>query len=96
MPRPRASHAAFLKGNQCENCHGPGSAHAANPDDPAIRKTIARSAEDFKKGYRCLTCHDEDNTPHGFDFGLMWGKVMHSKMDDYKDPKVHVGVKGPR
>lgn len=24
---------AFLKGNQCENCHGPGSAHAANPLD---------------------------------------------------------------
>ena len=27
---------AFLKGNQCENCHGPGSAHAAQPTNKAF------------------------------------------------------------
>lgn len=83
----------FLKGNQCENCHGPGSEHAASPDDKAILKTIARSADDFQKNHRCIACHDEDNAPHGFDFPSMWGQVMHKGLDDYKDPKVHEGVK---
>ena len=87
-----------LKGNQCENCHGPGSAHAAAPDDVAIRKVISRSvAKDKDKILdRCLNCHDEDNAPHGFDFLGMWAKVMHSKLDDYKDPKVHKGVELPK
>lgn len=81
-----------LKGNQCENCHGPGSRHAAAPDDKAILASIARSADDFDKNHRCVECHDEDNAPHGFDFKTMWPKVMHSKMDTYDDPKVHQGL----
>lgn len=89
-----ASETPNLKGNQCENCHGPGSLHAASPDDLAIRKTMHRSAADFEKNHLvCLDCHDEDNSPHGFDFKVMWGQVMHNKMDDYKDPKVHQGIK---
>jgi len=83
---------AFLKGNQCENCHGPGSSHAADPDNKAITKTVARSAADWDKNHRCIECHDEDNSPH-FDFGKYWSQVVHSKLDDYKDPKTHVGVK---
>ncbi|MDB5353018.1 MAG: 5-nucleotidase/2,3-cyclic phosphodiesterase-like hydrolase [Planctomycetota bacterium] len=87
----------FLKGNQCENCHGPGSAHAASPDDPAIRKSIARTAEEFRKSDTgCINCHDEDNSPHGFDFPVMWSKIMHRGLDDMKDPKVHQGVKVAR
>ncbi len=82
-----------LKGNQCENCHGPGSRHAAYPDDKEIRKTIARSAEEFQKQHRCLKCHDEENAPHGFDFPKMWSQIMHSKLDSYDDPKVHQGIK---
>lgn len=84
---------AHLKGNQCENCHGPGSKHAEAPDDMTIRATMARSADDFNKNLRCVACHDEDNAPHGFDFNTMWPKVMHSKMDTYTDPKVHQGIK---
>ncbi len=30
----------FLKGNQCENCHGPGSLHNADPDNMAYRKPM--------------------------------------------------------
>ncbi len=83
-----------LRGNQCENCHGPGSAHAAAPDDVDIRKSIARSAERFQKGDGCTGCHDMDNSPH-FDFPTMWGKVMHKAMDTYKDPRVHQGITKP-
>ena len=28
----------YLAGNQCENCHGPGSHHAADPDDAEFKK----------------------------------------------------------
>jgi hypothetical protein len=70
-----------LKGNQCENCHGPGSAHAAAPDDMGLRQSVARSSADFKKEIRCIKCHDEDNAPHGFDFDSMWAKIMHNKLD---------------
>jgi len=30
----------YLKGNQCENCHGPASKHVANPVDPEVRKSF--------------------------------------------------------
>ena len=91
-----AEQTGFLKGNQCENCHGPASKHIEAPDDLAIRKSIARSAEEFNKELRCIACHDEDNAPHGFDFATMWPKIMHSKIDVYTDPKVHQGVKASR
>jgi hypothetical protein len=84
----------YLKGNQCENCHGPGSRHSNEPDNADYRKAVARSIEDFTKNYRCLLCHDEDNSPH-FDMTVWWGKIAHQKLDDYGDPKVHKGVDGP-
>jgi Cytochrome c554 and c-prime len=80
---------AYLKGNQCENCHGPGSAHAADPDNRDYRKAIARSADEIR--HRCLDCHDEDNSPH-FDFPVFWGKIAHKKLDVFIDPKVHQGI----
>ncbi len=84
-----------LKGNQCENCHGPGSKHAAEPDNEAYRKAIARSSEDFDRNHRCIQCHDEDNDPN-FDFGTYWPKIMHQKLDSYDDPKVHQGIEPPK
>jgi hypothetical protein len=80
-----------LKGNQCENCHGPGSKHAREPDSAEYRKAIARLAADFDKSHRCIQCHDEDNDPN-FNFGIYWPQIMHSKLDTYDDPKVHQGV----
>lgn len=35
-----ATKSANLLGNQCENCHGPGSAHAAAPNNRALYKTL--------------------------------------------------------
>jgi 2',3'-cyclic-nucleotide 2'-phosphodiesterase (5'-nucleotidase family) len=52
---------------QCEECHGPGLAHASNPS----------------KGYGfvatpvgCMRCHKEPNDPD-FDFAVYWPKIKH-------------------
>jgi 2',3'-cyclic-nucleotide 2'-phosphodiesterase (5'-nucleotidase family) len=52
---------------QCEECHGPGRDHAANPG----------------KGYGfmstpvgCVKCHKEPNDPN-FDFAVYWPKIKH-------------------
>ncbi len=79
---------AFLKGNQCENCHGPGSSHASAPDNLEFRGAIKLTADRAEKTRLCLRCHDEDNSPH-FDFTKYWGKVVHNKLDTYTDPSVH-------
>ena len=81
----------YLAGNQCENCHGPGSVHAAKPDDAAIRKTIALTAEQADKNLLCIQCHDEENSPH-FEFSKYWGQIAHKGVDVYNDPAVHRGI----
>lgn len=81
----------FLKGNQCENCHGPASRHAAAPDDPALRSALRLTAEQADRDRLCLRCHDEDNSPE-FEFTKYWGQVIHSDLDSYDDPKVHAGL----
>ncbi|HSB08233.1 MAG TPA: multiheme c-type cytochrome [Blastocatellia bacterium] len=52
---------------QCEECHGPGRAHASNPS----------------KGYGfvqtpvgCMRCHKEPNDPD-FNFAVYWPKIKH-------------------
>ena len=84
-----------LKGNQCENCHGPGSKHSEKPDDATFRKAIARKAEEFDKGLRCVACHSEDDSPK-FNFAQYYPKIMHKGLDRYDDPKVHQGISAPR
>ncbi len=81
-----------LAGNQCENCHGPGSKHAAEPDNVEFKKLIAVTVEQADKTRLCLHCHDQDNSPH-FDFEEYWNKIEHNDKDQYTDPKVHVGIK---
>lgn len=81
----------FLKGNQCENCHGPGSRHASDPDNLDFRGAMKLTAEQADKTRLCLRCHDEDNSPH-FDFAKYWGQVIHKSLDTYTDPKVHKGL----
>src|SRR6185437_12765976 len=52
-----------LKGNQCENCHGPASEHVAHPDDPAALKALHLEVARVEATRFCIRCHDEDNSP---------------------------------
>ncbi len=85
----------FLKGNQCENCHGPGSKHNAEPDNIAFRAPMVRTAESADKGGFCISCHNDDNGPH-FKFQPYYAQIFHKGLDTYEDPKVHQGQPQPR
>ena len=55
-PHGRAGFAA-LSAHGCETCHGPGSAHAEDPDNVELRPrlTALTAAE---QSQTCLTCHE--------------------------------------
>ena len=79
----------LLKGNQCENCHGPGSLHAADPDNLEFRKPPMKMSADWAKSTAfCTKCHDADNSPH-FNFDPYYAQIFHKGYDSYDDPKVH-------
>ena len=80
-----------LRGNQCENCHGPASRHIAEPDNLEFRNLLRITADQADKSRTCIRCHDEDNSPK-FDFTTYWSQVVHNDMDTYNDPKVHQGI----
>ncbi len=80
-----------LMGNQCENCHGPGSKHAEDPDNREIRKLATITAEQADKNLLCYRCHDEDNS-RSFEFAKYWKKIAHKGLDTYNDPKVRQGI----
>ena len=79
-----------LAGNQCENCHGAGSAHSelewafAKGADMTEAQQEARRSMHLDKEWAsknlCVRCHDGDNSPH-FDFETYWPKVAHSGRD---------------
>ncbi len=50
----------------CENCHGPSSAHVADP-----RKRTPYLAKE-----QCVRCHDHENSPE-FKWDTYWAKVLH-------------------
>ncbi len=80
----------FLKGNQCENCHGPASHHVTEPDDIDARKALRLSVKTAERDV-CMRCHDEDNSPK-FNFATYWGQIDHTGIDHYNTGKVHEGL----
>lgn len=81
-----------LRGNQCENCHGPASKHVESPDNLEFRTSLALTPEKAERNRLCISCHDEDNSPK-FDFATYMTMIYHKGLDDYSDPKVHQGIK---
>lgn len=78
-----------LLGQQCENCHGPGSQHVEREESGAsldelmaARQFVRRTLDDAKKT-TCVECHDPDNspkfTPERFD--EFWEQVKHPFKD---------------
>lgn len=67
----------LLAGNQCENCHGPGSRHVeyieADNREAAINEVKVTLLQTEQT---CIRCHDGDNSP-GFKFEEYWKKVEH-------------------
>lgn len=71
----------ILAGNQCENCHGPGSKHIqmVENDEPNPAESVLISKTEAEK-HMCGRCHDPDNSPK-FDFEPYWKKVEHVGLD---------------
>lgn len=73
---------SLLAGNQCENCHGPGSRHVelidAGNTEAAI-KEVQVTLETARESM-CVKCHDVDNSPK-FDFDKYWKDVEHYGKD---------------
>lgn len=81
----------YLKAQQCENCHGPGSAHVSDPENAEYRKQVAITADFADRSGVCIRCHDADNDPH-YDFKLRWAAIAHKGLDTYASPRVRKGL----
>ncbi|MBX3200116.1 MAG: hypothetical protein KF894_18420 [Labilithrix sp.] len=62
------THVSDLKDVQCEVCHGPGSLHAAKPDD--VRIPVAKPTPDS-----CIACHHPPHV-HTFDANAKMSDVL--------------------
>ena len=85
----------LLIGQQCENCHGPGSKHTSleeglvaksaditMEDVMASRKDVKRTLEQARNKL-CIQCHDPDNSPKFTPdaFNDYWDRVKHPWKD---------------
>ncbi|WP_298868788.1 multiheme c-type cytochrome [uncultured Gimesia sp.] len=71
-----------LLGQQCENCHGPGSKHIELVDMDKLEeaKKVMRVTLAEAKKNTCYQCHDLDNSPK-FEFDSYWKKIEHPWRD---------------
>lgn len=63
---------------QCENCHGAGKAHAADPANAKPVRTAQAIAEHGSPEAVCRTCHHGSHSP-SFAFPTYWPKITHGK-----------------
>ena len=82
---------SHLKGNGCENCHGPGEKHSqAERENSGVEEAqrdllrVAMRLPLEKAKDRCLECHDLDNSPDFHKDGAFedyWAEVAHEGLD---------------
>jgi len=82
---------AHLLGNGCENCHGPGAAHAAaeNGDIEATKEQLRQLRAQLRlplaaAEQKCMECHDLDNSPDFHvpgAFEKYWKRIEHKGVD---------------
>jgi hypothetical protein len=79
---------AHLHGNGCENCHGPGSRHAAaqlgdidvtDQELKALQRAMRVTKQEAEKNL-CVQCHDIDNSP-AYHWEEYWPQVEHIGKD---------------
>ncbi|MFN7845496.1 MAG: multiheme c-type cytochrome [Pirellula sp.] len=80
-----------LTGSGCENCHGPGKAHAEaeSGDVEATAEMISKLRDDMKLPLdkaeeKCMECHDLDNSPDFHKDGAFqayWQRIKHYGKD---------------
>jgi hypothetical protein len=95
LPRELAADAGgphrydLLQGQQCENCHGPGSGHVEvmsqwKADQKSVSQSdfLAAAARMKLKADEslCIRCHDYENSPD-FKFSEYWPKIAHPGKD---------------
>lgn len=80
-----------MTGSGCENCHGPGAAHAAaertdsglsEDEIVALRESVRLDLADARE--KCMECHDLDNSPDFHQPGAFdeyWAEVEHYGVD---------------
>jgi hypothetical protein len=66
-----------LRGNGCENCHGPASLHVASPKESKYYLPLRLRAGQVEYDI-CRKCHDGDNDPH-FNWDVYWPKIRHGR-----------------
>ena len=79
---PQKNLQSLLAGNQCENCHGPGSRHIELIEEGEVQaalKEVKVTQKQAREGM-CTSCHDPDNSPH-FDFDKYWKDIAHPGRD---------------
>ena len=81
----------YLKGNQCENCHGPASKHVEDPTNRDFLAAMHRTADAADKGGLCAKCHDLENSKD-FTFAAYYPRIAHKGLDTFNDPKVRKGM----
>lgn len=77
----------LLANVQCENCHGPGGNHVADPGDPTVRPVISQA------GTMCGGCHTDAHHPTYDE----WLGARHSFVDEhvaegFLNPDVEAGA----
>jgi hypothetical protein len=77
-----------LHSNGCENCHGPGSRHAAaqageidvtDQELKNLQRSMRVTVEQAKENL-CVKCHDLDNSPE-YNWDTYWPQVEHKGKD---------------